>query len=82
MQVDLTAEQRHALNEGRGFVEGPSYVLMSPKVFRDMMGVGTDEEYQAALDAIDEAVQAMERGQGRPIAEFFREFDERHGIHG
>ena len=54
---------------------------MSIETFRDVMGVGTDEELQASLAAVEQGLADVEAGRTRPMDAFFQEFDARHGIH-
>ena len=51
------------------------------ETFRDMMGVGSDEELKSSLEAIEQGLADIEGGRTRPMDEFFQEFDVRHGIH-
>lgn len=84
MKLQLTEEQKHAIAQHHGFVEvdggEDSYVVLSRQVFREMMGVGDDDEYRASLQAIEEGLADVEAGRTRSMQEFFREFDSRHGI--
>lgn len=80
----LTEQQQQAVDDHHGFLEveggGSTYVLMSMQLFREMMGVGSDAEYQASLKAVGEGLADVEAGRCRPMEEFFREFDRKHGI--
>ena len=51
-------EQAVARNHGCVRVAGQkaSYVVMSIEIFRDMMGVGSDDDFAASLRAIDDGV--------------------------
>lgn len=86
MKPRLTDQQRQAVDQEHGFLEvesaGETYVLMSMQMYRNMMGVGTEAEYQASLRAIREGLADVEAGRTRPAAEFFSEFDQQHGIQG
>ena len=86
MKPELTDQQRQAVDEHHGFIEVESgdstYVLMSMQVYRDMMGVGSDAEYEASLKAVGEGLADVEAGRTRPVEDFFREFDRKHGIQG
>ncbi len=80
----LTEELRQAVDRHRGFLEvdggDSTYVVMSMNVFREMMGVGTDEEYQKSLKAIEEGWADVQAGRSRPLDEFLRDFDSKHAI--
>jgi hypothetical protein len=84
MKPLLTDQQRTAVEQHNGFLElesaGDAYVLMSMQVFRDMMGVGSDSDYQASLAAVREGLADVEAGRTRPMEDFFRDFDQRHGL--
>ncbi len=84
MMTRLTDEQRHAVDQHRGFLEveggGAVYVVMSMQVYREMMGVGSAAEFQASLDAIREGLTDIEAGRTRPIDDFFQDLDRKHGI--
>jgi len=73
MNPDLTQEQEQALNENHGFVQGSSYVLMSIDVFRQTMGVGSDDELAASLKAIEQGLADVEAGRTRPYREVLAE---------
>lgn len=76
----LTEEQRNALNQHHGLVEvdeeGRKYILMSIEIFRDMMGVGTDEEMAASLKALEEGLSEVDAGQTRPYRDVLAELDD------
>jgi hypothetical protein len=84
MTMRLTEKQRQAVDEHHGFLEveagGTTYVVMSMQLFREMMGVGSDAEYHASLKAVAEGLADVEAGRSRPMDEFFRQFDRKHGI--
>lgn len=74
MTPKLSDDQRHALQSTAGkLVEvqdeqtQQAYVLMSIELFREMMGVGTDEEMAASLEAIEEGLADVEAGRTRPF---------------
>ena len=73
----LTEEQRQAVEAHHGFVEvagaPENYVLMSMQVFREMMGVGTDEELSESLQAIAEGLADIEAGRTRPFRDVLNE---------
>jgi hypothetical protein len=84
MATRLTDEQRNAVDEHHGFLEveggGTAYVVMSMQVYREMMGVGSDAEYRASLDAIREGLEDVEGGRTRSIEDFFQDLDRKHGL--
>jgi aspartate aminotransferase-like enzyme len=77
---ELTEEQQQALDSNHGFVLGSSFVLMSKDVFRNTMGVSTDEELLASLQAINEAMADLAAGRSITLEEAKRRLDEKYGI--
>lgn len=75
----LTEEQRRALDLSHGLLEvdeeGRKYVLMSMEVYRDMMGVGTDAELSASLEAIKEGLTDIDAGRTRPFRDVLAELE-------
>lgn len=57
-----------------------AYVVMPMQVFREMMGVGSEAEYQESLAAIREGLADVEAGRTISADEFFRDLDRRYGI--
>lgn len=80
-QPDLTQEQRQALDHNHGFIRGSSYVLMSIDVFRHTMGVDSDEELAASLQAINGAMGDLNAGNTIPLADAKQRLDTKYGIH-
>ena len=80
MIPNLTQEQQQALDEHDGFLQGPAYVLMSMDVFRNTMGVVSDEELQASLKAIHEAMADLEAARTIPLAEAKRQLEAKYGV--
>ena len=84
MAPKLTNEQELAVQQSHGCLQvqgdGNSYIVMSMQLFREMMGVGSDDEYQASLQAVQEGIVDIEAGRTRPVGQFFDEFDRKHGI--
>ena len=48
-------------------IQGTNVVAMSIDVYRDMMGVGTEQELQESLTAIQRGWQAVQEGRTRPF---------------
>ena len=70
---DLTNEQRQALDANHGCVQGKGYVLMSIDVFRNTMGVGSEEELAASIKAIEQGHTDVQAGRMRPYREVLAE---------
>ena len=73
MTLNLSPELQQALDENHGFVQGSSFVVMSIDMYRSMMGIGSDEDLQASLKAIDEGLDDIEAGRTRPYREVLAE---------
>ena len=80
-QPTLTTEQQQALEQSHGFFRGSSYVLMSLDRYRELMGVGTDEELASSMQAIAEAMQDFDAGRSIPLEEAQRRLDQKYGVH-
>ena len=80
-QPDLTTEQQQALQQSHGFVQGASYVLMTVDLYREMMGVGSEDEMQKSVAAIEEGLQDVEAGRTRSMDAVFQELDDKYGVH-
>lgn len=77
--IEQAVEQNHGCVQVGG--QRASYVVMSVEVYRKMTGVGTDEELQASLAAVEQGIADVEAGRTRPMNDFFQELDARHGLH-
>ena len=72
---------QQAINSNHGMVQtDDGFVFMSMNVFREMMGVGTDEELQASLAAIERGIADMDAGRVRPWREVFAELGNKHAV--
>ncbi len=72
LAVDATSDGLFQADDG--------YVFMSMDLFREVMGVGSDEGLQASLSAIREGLADVEAGRTQEVGEFFAEFDQKHGL--
>ncbi|QDV21471.1 hypothetical protein Pan153_61590 [Gimesia panareensis] len=79
IKPQLTEEQREALEQHHGLLqvdeEGRKYVLMSMDVYRELMGVGTDEELQASLKALQVGLADIDAGRTRPFRDVLAELE-------
>lgn len=70
-----------AVNANHGMVQtDDGFVFMSMNVFREMMGVGSDDELQQSLAAIERGIADMEAGRTRPWREVFAEIGKKHAV--
>jgi len=84
MTPRLTEEQRQAVDAHEGCVEVEDSqgkcVLMSLEVFRDVMGVGTDREFQESVTALQRSDEQVQQGRTRPVKDALDELGKRHGL--
>jgi hypothetical protein len=80
MNPNLTEQLERELTANDGFLEGPSYVVMSRDVYRRLVGVPSEDDLADSLAAIDQAVGELEAGKSIPLDEAFRRLDEKHGL--
>jgi hypothetical protein len=84
MTPKLPSDLQQAVQKNHGFTEaeadGAKFVVMSQEFYRDMMGVGSDDELQDSLRAIDNGITDIEAGRTKPAVKFFAEFDKQHGL--
>ena len=77
MTPKLTSDIEQAVEKNHGFmqVDGlrASYIVMSIAAYREMMGVGSDEELSASLKAIDEGLADIDAGRTRPFRDVLAE---------
>ncbi len=85
MTPRINEDINRALNERHGFVQAEGtdgkVIVMSMQVYREMMGVGSDEEMADSLNAIEEAMTDIDAGRTVPMDDVFRELDEKYGVH-
>jgi hypothetical protein len=86
----MSTDQPHLAPETEAAVEathgGPlslvgqnsQYVIMRMDVYRSLMGVGSDAEFAASLDAIREGLEDVRAGRTRTAREFLAELGRSH----
>lgn len=55
---------------------------MSIDVYRETMGVDSDEELAASLKAIEEGLAEVKAGRTVPLEKVFTDLDRKYGPHG
>ncbi len=85
MAPRINEEINQALSEQHGFVQAEGtdgkVIVMSMQVYREMMGVGSDEEMADSLKTIDEAMADIDAGRTVPMDQVFQELDDKYGVH-
>ena len=62
--------------------DGQSYVVMRSELYRELLGIGTEADYEASLQAIREGWDDVQAGRTISLNSFFQEFDRKHGLSG
>ena len=57
-------------------------VVMSLDVYRDMAGIGSDEQLAASLAAVEEGIQDMEAGRTRPLRDALDDLARHYEVQG
>ncbi len=55
------------------------HVVMSAAIFREIMGVGSDEEFAASVDALKESLAQAAAGQSMTLDEVAQRLTEKYG---
>jgi predicted transcriptional regulator len=84
MTPKLTDELDRALDEHHGFLKAEGrrgkVIVMSMPLFREMMGVGSDEQLAESMMAVEEGLADVAAGRTEPMDQVFRELDEKYGV--
>ena len=59
-------------------IQGTNVVAMSVDVYRDLVGVGTDQEFRESLAAIECGWQAVQEGKTRPFRDALDDLGRKH----
>jgi hypothetical protein len=78
-EIQAVVENEHG---GPVRVEGSSgsYVLMSMDVYRELMGVGPQQEFDASVRALNAGRQALEQGKTRLLKDFLDDLGRQHEV--
>ena len=86
MAPRITDELNQALHQNHGFIEAEGtdgkVIVMTMQVYRELMGVGSDEELAASVRAVEEGLADIEAGRTVPIDEVFRKLDQKYDLPG
>ena len=58
--------------------QNSQYVIMRMDIYRELMGVGSDAEFAASVDAIREGLEDIHAGRTRPARDFLEELGRNH----
>lgn len=81
-EPNLNSELRQALDASHGCLQGEGYILMSTEVFRNTMGVGSDEELADSLQTIEEAMADLNAGRTISLDEAKKQLAEKYDVSG
>jgi hypothetical protein len=86
MSTKLTPELQQTVEAQHGCAtidaDGQSYVVMRSELYRELLGIGSEAEYEASLQAVREGWEDVQSGRTVSLDRFFQEFDRKHGIPG
>ncbi len=86
MSTQLTPELQQTVEAQNGCAtvdaDGQSYVVMRSEIYRELLGIGTEADYEASLQAIREGWDDVQAGRTISLNRFFQEFDRKHGLSG
>jgi hypothetical protein len=57
-----------------------NYVVMTMQAYREMLGIGSEEEYRASLDSLRRSLEDIEAGRTSDAEEFFDELERRYEV--
>ena len=80
MKPELIKQLEEALEQNDGIVQESSVIIMSIDVYRDMMGVGTDEELSASVSALQQSMDEIKQGKTRPLADALDELGRKYEV--
>jgi len=69
MKPEVLKQLEEALKGSDGIVQESSVIVMSIDVYRDMMGVGTDDELAASVTALKSSMDEAKQGKTRPLTD-------------
>lgn len=82
IMTQLTDEQQLAVKSHQGCVpvEGPEgkYVLMRMELYREMLGIGSEDELEDSLQSIRRGWDDLQAGRTRPFREFLDEIGRKY----
>ena len=81
-KVTPELEDAVAAQQGCAMLSGheQSYVLMRHDVYRELLGLESDDEYQASLEAIRLGWEDVQGGRTVPMADVFAGLKQKYGI--
>lgn len=84
MTPRINDEINQALHDQHGFVQAEGadgkVIVMSLPVYREMMGVGSDQELNASLKAIDASMASLRAGNTVPMDLARQQLDDNYGL--
>ena len=86
MSTQLTPELQQTVESQHGCAtvdaNGQSYVVMRSELYRELLGIGSEADYEASLQAIRDGWDDVQAGRTVSLDRFFQEFEHKHGLSG
>ena len=79
MEFQLTPDEQSHLQE-HGVIEHGEFVVMSSQVYRDILGISTDEDLADSVNKTKQGLREIRAGKGVSAEQFVTDFKNRHGI--
>ncbi len=82
MKPEVIKQLEDSLKQNDGLVQEASFVVMSIDVYRDMMGIGTDEQLAASVSALRQSLNEVEQGKTRLLSDALDELGRKYEVQG
>ncbi|QDT43491.1 hypothetical protein Pan241w_35920 [Gimesia alba] len=82
MKPEVLKQLEEALKKSDGIVQESSVIIMSIDIYRNMMGVGSDEELAASVAAIQSSMNEVRQGKTRPLTEALDDLGQKYEVQG
>ncbi len=80
----ITDEQELALSAGDGVIQAEgstgNVILMSLEVYRELMGLSSEEELTASVAALQKSMQEVKQGQTRPLTDALDDLGKKYEV--
>lgn len=82
--MDINENITDALKAHHGLIETRSeegkVVVMTMDVYRELLGIGNEEELQESIHAIQTAMKEVEEGKTNSVDEVFASLEQKYGV--
>lgn len=80
MKPELTEQQRQMLDENDGVFLGNSFVIMSLDMYRETMGVRSDEELALSVAALKKSMEEARSGDTRLLKDALDDLSHKYEV--